>query len=106
MLTSVAPLRRFPMSPQLRQILVHAKQLNHAEQLMLITHMVNHALPLEPEEIAPIAKQAMPIAPEPPPALVAELLEDPQYAEFRDEITLYKQNLGPQPQSEPQLGLD
>jgi hypothetical protein len=93
------------MSPQLRQILVHAKQLNHAEQLMLITHMVNHALPLEPD-IAPIAAPELPIAPEPPPELVAELLEDPQYAEFRDEITLYKQNLGPQQRLEPQLSLD
>jgi hypothetical protein len=91
------------MSPQLRQILVHAKQLNHAEQLMLITHMVNHALPLEPEVTLPLES---PIAPEPPPELVAELLEDPQYAEFRDEITLYKQNLGPQQRLEPQLGLD
>ena len=88
------------MTPQLRQILVHAKQLTHAEQLMLITHMVNHALPLEPEVTLP---PAPPIAPEPPPELVA-VLEDPQYAEFRDEITLYKQNLGPR--LEPQLGLD
>jgi hypothetical protein len=87
------------MSPQLRQILVHAQQLNHTEQLMLITHMVNHTLPLEPEIPTPIVPEP-PIASTPPPALVAELLEDPQYAEFRDEITLYKQNL------EPQLGLD
>jgi hypothetical protein len=106
MLTSVAPPRRFPMSPQLRQILVHAKQLNHTEQLMLITHMVNHALPLEPELPTPFVPEP-PIAAT-PPALVAELLEDPQYAEFRDEITLYKQNLGPQPSSQfgSQLGLD
>jgi ABC-type taurine transport system ATPase subunit len=90
------------MSPQLRQILVHAKQLNHAEQLLLITHMVNHALPLEPEVTMPVASEL--IAPEPPPALVAELLEDPQYAEFRDEIALYKQNLAPH--HTPQLGLD
>ncbi len=103
MLTSVAPPRRFPMSPQLRQILVHAKQLNQAEQLMLISHMVNHSLPLEPELTVTVESE-LPLAPEPPPVLVAELLDDPQYAEFRDEITLYKQNLGPR--LEPQLGLD
>jgi hypothetical protein len=94
------------MTPQLRQILVHAKQLNHAEQLMLITHMVNHALPLEPEVPTQFESElALAIvAPEPPPELVAELLEDPQYAEFRNEIALYKQNLAPH--LEPQLGLD
>jgi hypothetical protein len=99
------------MSPQLRQILVHAKQLNHAEQLLLITHMVNHALPLDAEPLLPFepelpltAVQSSPSAPEPPPEMIAEMLEDPQYAEFRDEITLYKQNL--EPQLGPQLGLD
>jgi hypothetical protein len=100
------------MSPQLRQILVHAKQLNHTEQLMLITHMVNHALPLDAEPPLPFAPE-LPLtaadrsttnAPEPSPEMLAQMREDPQYAEFRDEITLYKQNLGPQ--LAPQLGLD
>jgi hypothetical protein len=95
MLTSVAASCRFPMSPQLRQILVHAKRLNHAEQLLLITHMVNHTLPLADDRLEPIV-DAMPIAeatsPRPPtPPL--PINDDPQCAEFRHELALYQQDL-------------
>jgi hypothetical protein len=102
MLTSVALPHRFPMSPQLRQILVHAKRLNHAEQLLLITHMVNHTLPLPDDRVEPLTTgQAETIAaPTPqrtsgPPASAPPRLpiDDPQYAEFRHELAQYKQDL-------------
>ena len=97
MLTSVAASRRFPMSPQLRQILVHAKRLNHAEQLLLITHMVNHTLPLADDRVESIVDQlpiidAMPPIP-PMPAASQQPIEDPHYAEFRRELALYQQDL-------------
>jgi hypothetical protein len=117
MLTTVPQPRKFPMSPQLRQILLHAKRLNHAEQLQLITHLVNHALPIDLEEVAmldddrrfadrdatrsvesdrppvsaPIA--TAPPAPEAPEAAPRLLPNDPQYLEFRDEIAQYQQDL-------------
>jgi hypothetical protein len=100
MLTSVALPHRFPMSPQLRQILVHAKRLNHAEQLLLITHMVNHTLPLPDDRVEPMTEgQSETIAAptsqrEPlPPATPRLPIDDPQYTEFRDELAQYKQDL-------------
>jgi hypothetical protein len=94
MLTSVAAAHRFPMSPQLRQILVHAKRLNHAEQLLLITHMVNHTLPLADDRVESIVDE-MPIAEAIPPTPIAPPMpiDDPQYAEFRHELALYQQDL-------------
>jgi hypothetical protein len=97
MLTSVAAAHRFPMSPQLRQILVHAKRLNQAEQLLLITHMVNHTLPLADDRAESIVDE-MPIIdaidPIPPiPAAPPLPIDDPQYAEFRHELALYQQDL-------------
>jgi hypothetical protein len=104
MLTSVASPRRFPMTPQLRQILTQAKQLTYAEQLLLITHMVNHTLPLPDDGVEPITEgRSATIVDEMPsiePALPAALpvvprlpIDDPQYTEFRDELAQYKQDL-------------
>lgn len=72
------------MSPELRLVLNQAKQLNHTEQLELITHLVNHALPVEPPEAA---APTAPVSVEPPPA---EPLLDPQCAEFLDELAQYQ----------------
>jgi hypothetical protein len=101
MFTSVIPPRQFPMSPQLQQILVHAKQLTHAEQLQLITHLVNHTLPLAPEPL-PLNDGRSPGG-EPQPKANAgrrsakptniPAPNDPQCAEFRAEIAQYNEDL-------------
>jgi hypothetical protein len=94
MLTSVIPPRQFPMSPQLQQILVHAKQLTHAEQLQLITHLVNHTLPLAPEPPPMLNDQPKANAGRrsaKPTTIPAP--NDPQCAEFRAEIAQYNEDL-------------
>ncbi|MBE9032623.1 hypothetical protein IQ266_23065 [filamentous cyanobacterium LEGE 11480] len=77
------------MSPQLQEVFAQAQKLHHAEQLQLITHLVNHALPIVVE----------------PPVVTGEIVDeaivdmhppvvpiDPQCAEFLDEIVQYRRD--------------
>jgi hypothetical protein len=82
------------MSPQLRYILLQAKQLPPPEQLQLISHLVHHRLPIQaaPE---PAAIATVPVIPD------SLALPDPQLLEFSAEILAYQQEL-----SEASLSLD
>jgi hypothetical protein len=75
------------MSPQLRYILLQAKQLPPTEQLQLISYLVHHRLPIAGlDRAAPVI--------EPPPTIPDRLaLPDPQLLEFSAEILAYQQEL-------------
>ncbi|NJN49134.1 MAG: hypothetical protein HC805_04280 [Alkalinema sp. RL_2_19] len=92
-----------PMSPQLQKVLAQAQQLNHTEQLQLITHLVNHALPISVSAVdQPAIDQpafvdaAMLEGGEPQMMPMGEPI-DPQCAEFLDEIVQYRRDRHDQP---------